>query len=83
MFSLMKRLKFLTGLVRQRSVLIVIMTLSVILLNSIGVHYFEQQAADSNIRSVWDGIWWAVMTVAMVGYGDRFPIFVRSPSWRR
>jgi voltage-gated potassium channel len=72
----LKRLKFLTGLVRQRSVLIAIMTLSVILLSSVGVRYFEQPAADSNIRSIWDGIWWAVVTVATVGYGDRFPVSV-------
>ncbi|MEI7670626.1 MAG: ion channel [Syntrophales bacterium] len=72
----LKRLKFLTGLVRQRSVLIAIMTLSVILLSSFGVRYFEEPAADSNIRSVWDGIWWAVVTVATVGYGDRFPVSV-------
>ena len=41
MSPLMKHLKYLGGLVRQRSVLIAVMTLSVIFLSSVGVHYLS------------------------------------------
>ena len=59
---------------RQRSVLVAGMTLGFILLSSVAVRYFERSAPNANIGSIWDGIWWAVVTVATVGYGDRFPV---------
>lgn len=44
-----------------------------LIFSCIAVLVFED-STDSNIKTPFDAVWWAVSTITTVGYGDKFPV---------
>ncbi|WP_200958180.1 potassium channel family protein [Nocardioides sp. Soil805] len=49
-------------------------TLLAVALGALATLDAEQDAAEANITTYGDALWWASTTVTTVGYGDRFPV---------
>lgn len=56
--------------------LFVFVTLILIYLSAVGIYYFENAAQPEVFSSIFDSLWWAIITLTTVGYGDVYPITV-------
>ncbi len=48
--------------------------LTLIYLSAVIIYYFEREAQPNVFSSVFASLWWAVVTLTTVGYGDVYPI---------
>ena len=61
---------------KEQIVLFMFITFILIYLSAVGIYYFESEAQPEHFASIFDSLWWAIITLTTVGYGDVYPITV-------
>ena len=59
---------------RQRAVHLLMAGILVLEFGSLGILRVEQYAVDANITTASDALWYTIVTISTVGYGDQYPV---------
>jgi voltage-gated potassium channel len=68
---------------RAGSALLVLLLMGILVLQfgSLGMLYLEEDAEGANITTASDALWYTIVTISTVGYGDRFPVTDAGRLW--
>ena len=70
------RYKKAFSLIKVELTIFLMAALFLIYLASVGIYYFENEAQPDKFSSIFDCMWWAIVTLTTIGYGDLYPITV-------
>ena len=60
--------------IKEELLLFLVFTMMVVLALAFGIYHFENPAQPEFFRSVPASLWWAIVSLTSVGYGDAYPI---------
>jgi voltage-gated potassium channel len=59
---------------KTKNGLLILTAIVVYILIALGLYLIEARDPNSNIKSFQDALWYSVITLTTIGYGDRFPV---------
>ncbi|MEM8521678.1 ion transporter [Flavobacterium sp. PL12] len=60
--------------IKEELILFFMITLILVFLTSSGIYFFENEAQPDVFSSLFHSLWWSIVTLTTVGYGDVYPI---------
>jgi voltage-gated potassium channel len=60
--------------IKEELVLFLITAALLVFISSIGIYYCENKAQPEHFASFFHSLWWSIVTLTTVGYGDVYPI---------
>lgn len=70
----LRRFRIAAEIVAEETILFLFVTGILIFLAAVGIYYFESKAQPEIFSSIFHSLWWAIVTLTTVGYGDAYPI---------
>ena len=71
-----RRFQRAARIAREELILFACLALVLLYVAAVGIYYFEHDAQPDQFATVFHSLWWAVVTLTTVGYGDIYPITI-------
>jgi voltage-gated potassium channel len=63
-------------MIKEELIMFSVFSLILIYLSAVGIYYFENEVQPDSFSSIFSSLWWSIVTLTTVGYGDAIPITV-------
>ena len=72
----LNRFHIAARIVKEEIILFFMVTGILVFLSASGIYFFENEAQPKVFSSIFHSLWWSIVTLTTVGYGDVYPITI-------